>query len=133
MNQSCFSLEFFSQNFLWKLSTFHGYKGIYSRVWDGMWKVTFQQNRVHWQVTCDWYKLRVPVTNHQTRLDRTFYLVVIQLSRLFIFLHVSHVCFILANHQSRVSCESNRKSPSCCTLLIKSSHSLTHNPYIILT
>ena len=32
MSQFWFSLEFFSQNFFWKLSTFHGYKGIYSRV-----------------------------------------------------------------------------------------------------
>ena len=32
MSQSCFSLEFLSQNALWKLSTFRGYKGIYSRV-----------------------------------------------------------------------------------------------------
>ena len=32
MNQSCCSLGFLSQNSLWKLSTFRGYKGIYSRV-----------------------------------------------------------------------------------------------------
>ena len=32
MSQSCFSQEFFSRNSLWKLSTFRGYKGIYSRV-----------------------------------------------------------------------------------------------------
>ena len=28
-----FSLRFLSQNSLWKLSTFRGYKGIYSRVY----------------------------------------------------------------------------------------------------
>ena len=28
-----FSLGFFSQNSLWKLSTFRGYKGIYCRVY----------------------------------------------------------------------------------------------------
>ena len=32
MSQSWFSLGFLSQNSLWKLSTFHRYKGIYSRV-----------------------------------------------------------------------------------------------------
>ena len=32
ISQSWFSLGFFSQNYLWKLSTFRGYKGIYSRV-----------------------------------------------------------------------------------------------------
>ena len=41
MSQSCFSLGFLSQNSLWKLSTFCGHKGIYSRVWEGMWKVIF--------------------------------------------------------------------------------------------
>ena len=29
MSQSCFFLGFLSQNFLWKLSTFYGYKGLY--------------------------------------------------------------------------------------------------------
>ena len=33
MSQSCFSLGFLSQNSLWKLSTYRGYKGIYSRVY----------------------------------------------------------------------------------------------------
>ena len=33
MSQSYFSLGFLSQNSLWKLSTFRGYKGIYSRVY----------------------------------------------------------------------------------------------------
>ena len=32
MSQSWFSLGFLSQNSLWKLSTFRGYKGIYNRV-----------------------------------------------------------------------------------------------------
>ena len=34
MSQSCFSLGFFFQNSLWKLSTFRGYKGIYNRVYE---------------------------------------------------------------------------------------------------
>ena len=33
MSQSCFSLGFLSQNSLSKLSTFRGYKGIYSKVY----------------------------------------------------------------------------------------------------
>ena len=32
MSQSCFSLAFLSQNSLWKLFTFRGYKSIYSRI-----------------------------------------------------------------------------------------------------
>ena len=63
----------FSTVSLWKLSTFQGYKGIYSRVWDGMWKVTFQQNRVHQRVTRDWDESRVLVTSYQTRPYYTFF------------------------------------------------------------
>ena len=129
MNQSCFSLGFLFQNSLWKFSTFLGYKGIYSRLWDGMWKVPFQQNRVHWWVTHDWDESRVLIASYQTTPNYTFCPVVIQLAWLFIFLHASHMRFILTSHHSRVS----RESPSCCTLLIKSLHSLTYNPYIILT
>ena len=53
MSQSCFSLRFISHNSLWKLSTFCGYKGIYSRVWKGMWKVIFLQNKMLWRVASD--------------------------------------------------------------------------------
>ena len=45
MNQSCFSLGFLSQNSLWKLSTFRGYKGLYIVGWEGMRKVSFSQIR----------------------------------------------------------------------------------------
>ena len=38
-----FSLGFFSQNSLWKLSLNRGYKGIYIVGWEGMWKVIFCQ------------------------------------------------------------------------------------------
>ena len=43
MSQSCFSLGFLSQNSLWKLSTFRGYKGIYSRVYEECKKSCFNQ------------------------------------------------------------------------------------------
>ena len=43
MNQSCFSLGFLSQNSLWKLSTFRGYKGIYSSVYEKCEKSVFIQ------------------------------------------------------------------------------------------
>ena len=41
MSQSCFSLRFLSQNSLWKLSTFHGNKGIYSKVYEEYEKSVF--------------------------------------------------------------------------------------------
>ena len=43
MSQSCFSLGFFSQNSVWKLSTFRGYKGIYSGVCEECEKLVFIQ------------------------------------------------------------------------------------------
>ena len=45
MSQSFFSLWFISQNSLWKLSTFCGYKGIYSRVCEECEKLFFLQNK----------------------------------------------------------------------------------------
>ena len=41
MSQSCFSLEFFSQNSLWNLSTFRGYKGYLYWSEKGMRRVCF--------------------------------------------------------------------------------------------
>ena len=43
MSQSCFSIGFFSQNSFWKLSTFHGYKGIYNSVCEECEKLVFIQ------------------------------------------------------------------------------------------
>ena len=96
----------------------------YELVLSWMWKVTFQQNMVHWRVTRDYDESRVPVASYQTRPNCTFCPVMIQLAWLFIFLHASHMCFILASHHLWV----NHESPSCCTLLIKSLHSLTYSP-----
>ena len=45
MNQSYFSLGFLSQNSLWKLSKYRGYKGLNIVGWEGMWKVSFSQIR----------------------------------------------------------------------------------------
>ena len=50
MNQSCFSLEFLFQNFLWKLSTFCGYKDLYIVGWERNAKSQFFSNRVVWQL-----------------------------------------------------------------------------------
>ena len=41
MSQSCFSLGFISQNSLWKLSIFLGYKGYLYQSEKGMWRVSF--------------------------------------------------------------------------------------------
>ena len=43
VEESCFSLGFLSQNSLWKLSTFRGYKGICSSVCEECEKLVFIQ------------------------------------------------------------------------------------------
>ena len=50
MNQFFFSLRFLSQNSLWKLSKYRGYKGIYIVGWEGIWKDSFFPNRVVWRL-----------------------------------------------------------------------------------
>ena len=50
MNQSYFSLGFLSQNSLWKLSIFRGYKGLYTVGWERYVKSQFFPNRVVWRL-----------------------------------------------------------------------------------
>ena len=89
MSQSCFSLGFLSQNFLWKLSTFHGYKGyIYWWVF-GMWRDRFSKielvgglaSRLDWVVSSSREQTERPIWN--------FCPVVRQLARRFIFWQLS--------------------------------------------
>ena len=89
MSQSCFSLRFLSQNSLWKLSTFHGYKGYLYWCVFGMQRVSFSQtewigdlaSRLDW-VAC-------PSRELTEWLDWTFCPVVLQLAWLF----SSSACF----------------------------------------
>ena len=91
MSQSWFSLWFLSQNSLWKLSTFRGYKDIYSKVREECEKSFFYKighsgdslSRLEWVTS-----LSCELT---ARLECTFYPVVLQLSWPFSFLHASHV------------------------------------------
>ena len=50
MSQSCFSLGFLFQNFLWKLLTIRGYNGYLYWCVFGMRKVRFFPNRVVWRL-----------------------------------------------------------------------------------
>ena len=139
MNQSCCSLRFVSQNSLWKPSTFRGYKDIYSKVWERMWKVIFPAK----QEALASHSQQGQVTSSNCQiiewLECTFCSVMIQLYWPFNFLQALHVCMILASHHSQVNREfqsresSSHENASWCTHLINSSHSLTHNPYIIPT
>ena len=59
MSQSCFSLRFLSQNFLWKLSTFHRYKGIYSGVYEECEKSVSIKQGILATRACNWNESRV--------------------------------------------------------------------------
>ena len=97
MNQSCCSLGFISQNSLWKLFTFHGYKGIYSKVWERMWKVIFfakqgalvSDLRLGWVVSSNRQLIEWPYCIFFFFFF--FCSVVIYLSWHFNFLHAPHV------------------------------------------
>ena len=74
MSQSCFSFGFLSQNSLWKLSTFHGYKGIYNSVCEECEKSFFYKiehfgDSLVSGISCE-FKLRV---NCQARLSIFFF------------------------------------------------------------
>ena len=86
MSQSCFSLEFLFQNFLWKLFTFRGYKGIYSRVCEECEKIFFCKTM------CSGDSFTTGISREITaRLDCHFCPVVFQLSWTFSFLYALHV------------------------------------------
>ena len=54
-----FSLGFLSQNSLWNLSTFRGYKGIYSRVYEECKESVTTKQGILATRACDWNKSQV--------------------------------------------------------------------------
>ena len=129
MNQSCFSLGFLSQNSLWKLSTFGGYKSLYIvvSVWNT--KRKFFPNRAGWRLGL------------ATGLSREFQPRVNCLASLGL-LSCSAPAGItlqlpacLARDSYLVACtreppaSSSHESQYICTLRNISSHLLTHYPY----
>ena len=71
MSQSHFSLGFLSQNSLWKLSIFRGYKGLYIVGWERNAKSQFFPNRAGWQLgLVTWLSREFkPRVNRMARLD----------------------------------------------------------------
>ena len=123
MSQSCFSLGFLSQNSLWKLSTFCGYKGIYSGVYEECEKsVSTKQGILGMSRE---FELRVNCLARLEVLSCNAPIVV----TLQLHLHASHVCHFGDLPVMR----SSRETPLNCTHLEFSSHSLTHYSYIIPT
>ena len=92
MNQSCFTLGFLSQNSLWKLSFFCGYKGYLYWGEKGMWNVRFFKtglahglaSRLDWVARSSHAITERPVV--------LFCPVVLQLAWHFNFWHAWHVC-----------------------------------------
>ena len=125
MSQFCFSLGFLSQNSLLKLSTFCGYKGIYSRVYEECEEsVTTKQGNVATRL-CDWNESRA---NYLARLRVLSCSATVGVT-LQLPLHASHVCHSSDLPVARSNCEALLN----CTLLELSSHSLIQYPYIIPT
>ena len=100
-----FSLVFLSQNSLWKLSKYRGYKGIYIIRWEGMWKVSFSQIGCSGDLTSrlGW----VASSSHELTVWPAwdFCLAVQQLARLFSFWHAWHMCNLLVACKPRAICE----------------------------
>ena len=105
MSQSCFSLGFLSQNSLWKLSTFHGYKGYLYWSENGMRRVSFSKTELAGDLALwlDW------VASSSCELIEwlvwTFCLVVLQLARWFSFSTCFTRVHLLAAYQSRATRE----------------------------
>ena len=119
MNQSCFSLGFLSQNSLWKLSQYRGYKGIYIGGWEGMWKVSFSKtgcsghltSRLGWVASWSCELTAWPTWD--------FCPIVQQLAQLFSFWHAWHVCNFLAAYKLWATSEIQSRVPA-------SLHNLKH-------
>ena len=92
MNQYCFSLGFLSQNSLWKLSFFCGYKGYLYWGENGMWRIKFFKTGVARGLASglDW----VASSNREVtkRPVVLFCPIVLQLAWRFNFWHAWHVC-----------------------------------------
>ena len=105
MSQSCFSLGFLSQNSLWKLSTFHGYKG--HLYWSEKWMQSVIFFITKWTSDLasrlDW--IASPSRELTEWLDWTFCYVMLQLawrfnfSACFTHVHLLAACKPWATHE----------------------------------
>ena len=125
MSQFCFSLEFLSQNSLWKLSTYCGYKDIYSGVCEECEKSVFIQTRHSGDSVSQVGRSRELIARPDCQFLSYNALTIVTLQFLACFTRVALWWLASREIQSRDSFE--------CTHLEFFSHSLTHNLYIILT
>ena len=115
MNESIlFSLGFLSQNSLWKLFTFRGYKGIYSRVYEECEKSIITKQGILATQPHDWNESRA---NYLARLEILSYNATVGVT-LQLPLHGSHMY-----HSSDLPvARSSRETLLKCILLELSSH-----------
>ena len=126
MNQSCFTLGFLSQNSLWKLSFFCGYKGYLYWGKKRMWNVRFFKTGVARSLVSqlDWVARSIrEITVWPIVL---FCPVVLQLAWRFNFWHAWHVCCFW-----RLAAASHPRDPA--TRLYFLAHSWVFNHSISLT
>ena len=127
MSLSYFSLGFLSQNSLWKLSTFHGYKGYLYLSEKGMRRVIFfitektsdLASRLDWVVS--------PSRKLTEWPDWTFCPVVLHVAWRFNF----SACFTRVHFLAACKPRATRESLLHCPVLRISLHSFTHYPYMI--
>ena len=125
MSQSFFSLGFLSQNSLWKLSIFCGYKGINSRVcMECEESITTKQGVLatrarYWNKSRANCLAKLEVLSCSATIGMTLQLP----------LHASHMC----RSSNLAVARSSREALFDCTHLSFSSHFLIHYPYMILT
>ena len=126
------SILFFSrvsQNSLWKLSTFGGYKGLYIVGWERNAKSQFFLNRVVWQLGLATGLSREfqPWVNGLANLGLLSYSatagVALQLPCMLL------MCLQLAALSRESPMSPSRETLHLCTILSISSHLLTHYPY----
>ena len=109
-----FSLGFLTQNSLWKLSTFRGYKGIYSRVYEECQESVTTKQDVLVIRACNWNESRA---NYLARLEILSYNATVGVT-LQLPLHDSHVY-----HSSDLPvARSSRETLLKCILLELSLH-----------
>ena len=119
MSQSCFSLGFLSQNSLWKLSTFHGYKGYLYWSENGMRRVSFSKTELAGD-SASWLEWVASLSRELTEWPVwTFCLVVLQLAWWFSFSACFTHMHLLAACKLRATREIQPRVPT-------SLHSLEH-------
>ena len=129
MSQSCFSLGFLTQNSLWKLSTFRGYKGIYSNVCEEYEKSGFIQIG-HSGDSSSQLEQVASLSHKLTAWPDCIFL---SSSAPTVVTLQFPACFTCVPLWQLASREIQLQDSFDCTHLKFSLHFLTHNPYIIHT